>query len=183
MRNGNLKKSRLFRKLTLRSLLLSAKSNHQLHFSLQEVMLTWLGSFFAIAILAYLSIQTNYPLIAAPFGATAVLVFAIPDSPLAQPRNVILGNCIGAIVCITLVHSFGTAPWVMALAVATAIQLMQLTKTLHPPGGAVALVGTMSGASWDYLLTPVLAGSIILVLCTIAFSNLVSRRTYPKYWF
>ncbi|HAG84942.1 MAG TPA: HPP family protein [Cyanobacteria bacterium UBA12227] len=126
--------------------------------------------------------QTSYPLIAAPFGATAVLVFAVPDSPLAQPRNIIGGNCIGAIVCIILVHYFGTAPWVMALAVATAIKLMQLTKTLHPPGGAVALVGAMSGASWDFLLTPVLGGSIIILFCTLVFNNLAAGRAYPKHW-
>lgn len=146
------------------------------------MLFSWLGSFLGIAALAYLSVQTQYPLIAAPFGATAVLVFAVPDSPLAQPRNVIGGNCIGAIVCITLVYCFGAAPWVMALAVATAIKLMQLTRTLHPPGGAVALVGAMSGASWDFLLTPVLTGSIIILLCTVAFNNLVPGRAYPKHW-
>ncbi len=64
-----------------------------------------MGSFLGIATLAYLSVHTQYPLIAAPFGATAVLAFAVPDSPLAQPRNLIGGNLIGAIVCITLVGS------------------------------------------------------------------------------
>jgi len=161
---------------------LPASSIYQPQFSYRQVLLSWLGSFLGIATLAYLSVHTSYPLIAAPFGATAVLVFAVPDSPLAQPRNVIGGNCIGAIVCITLVYFFGTAPWVMALAVATAIKMMQLNKTLHPPGGAVALVGAMSGASWDFLLTPVLAGSTIILLCTVAFNNLAAGRTYPKHW-
>jgi CBS-domain-containing membrane protein len=157
-------------------------SHYQPHFSFRQSLFSWLGSFAGIALLAYLSVNTSYPLIAAPFGATAVLVFGVPDSPFAQPRNVIGGNCIGAIVCVTFVHFFGTAPWVMALAVATAIKLMQLTKTLHPPGGAVALVGAMGGASWPFILTPVLAGSIIIVLCTIAFTNIVMRTPYPKHW-
>lgn len=121
---------------------------YQPQFSYGQVFLSWLGSFPGIATLAYLSVHNNYPLIAAPFGATAVLVFAVPDSPLAQPRNIIGGNCIGAIVCITLVHCFGTAPWVMALAVATAIKLMQLTKTLHPPGGGG---GTRGSNEWGFL--------------------------------
>lgn len=161
---------------------LAGSSSYQPQFSYHQVLLSWLGSFLGIALLSYLSVHTSYPLIAAPFGATAVLVFAVPDSPLAQPRNVLGGNCIGAIVCIILVHSFGTAPWVMALAVATAIKLMQLTKTLHPPGGAVALVGAMSGASWDFLFAPVLTGSIVILLCTVAFNNLVPGRTYPQHW-
>jgi CBS-domain-containing membrane protein len=161
---------------------LLGSSIYQPQFSYRQMLLSWLGSFLGIATLAYLSVHTSYPLIAAPFGATAVLLFAVPDSPLAQPRNVIGGNCIGAIVCVTLVHYFGTAPWVMAVAVATAIKLMQLTKTLHPPGGAVALVGAMSGASWDFLLAPVLAGSTLILICTIAFNNLAAGRTYPKHW-
>lgn len=119
------------------------------------------------------SLYSSYPLIATPFGATAVLVFDVPDSPLAQPRNVIGGNLIGAIICVILVHLFGTAPWVMALAVATTIKLTQLTRTLHPPAVAVALVGVLSNASWDFIWTPALAGSIIIVFVTLIFSNLV----------
>ncbi len=155
---------------------------YQPKFSYSQVLFSWLGSFLGIAALAYLSVHTNAPMIAAPFGATAVLVFAVPDSPLAQPRNIIGGNLLGAIVCILMVQFWGTAPWVMALAVATTIKLMQLTRTLHPPGGAVALVGVMSNASWDFLLAPVLAGSIVIVLCTIAFNNLAPGRTYPQHW-
>jgi len=157
-------------------------SEYQPHFSFLQAVLTWSGSFLGIAALAYLSVHTQYPLIAAPFGATAVLVFAVPESPLAQPRNVICGNCIGALVCIVLVQLFGTAPWVMAIAVATAIKLMQLTKTLHPPGGAIALVGVMSGVEWNFLLMPVLTGSVILVLCTVIFNNVVAGKAYPKHW-
>lgn len=148
----------------------------------QEILLSYLGSFLGIATLAYLTSGSGYPLIAAPFGATAVLVFAVPHSPLAQPRNVIGGNVIAAIVCVTLVHWFGSEPWVMALAVATAIKLMQLTKTLHPPGGAIALLGVMSNASWDFIWTPILLGSILMVLCTVIYNNLVPGRTYPKSW-
>ncbi|GAP96052.1 HPP family protein [Leptolyngbya sp. NIES-2104] len=156
----------------------TSRSIHQPQFSYRQILFCWLGSFLSIATLTYLSIHTHHPLIAAPFGATAVILYAIPDSPLAQPRNVILGNCIGAIVCVTFVQCFGTAPWVIALSVATAIKLMQLTRTLHPPGGAVALVGAMNGASWSYLLTPVLAGSLIMVGCTIAFHRLAVRKSY-----
>lgn len=157
-------------------------SLYQPRFSSKQVLFSWIGSFLGIAALAYLSVHTKYPMIAAPFGATAVLVFAVPDSPLAQPRNLIGGNCLGALIAILFVQMCGTAPWVIALAVATTINLMQLTRTLHPPGGAVALVGVMSGVSWNFLLTPVLAGSIIICLCAVAFNHLTPGRTYPKHW-
>lgn len=156
--------------------------HYQPDFSLQHIFCSWLGAFLGIATLGCLTSQ-DYPFIAAPLGATAVLVFGVPDSPLAQPRNVIGGNLIAAIVCVTLVQLFGTTPWVMALAVATTIKLMQLTRTVHPPSGAVALLGVLTHASWNYVLTPVLAGSVAIVFFTVLFNNTAPGRTYPKHWF
>ena len=161
---------------------LHGSSTYQPRFSSQQVFFSYLGSFVGIGALAYLSIGSGYPLIAAPFGAAAVLVFAVPNSPLAQPRNLIFGNLLGGIVSIVMVSLFGSEPWVMALSVATAIKIMQVTKTLHPPGGAVALVGVMSQAKWSFLFTPVLLGSIILLICTVIFNNLMPGRSYPIHW-
>jgi HPP family len=161
---------------------LQGSETYQPRFSMQQILLSYVGSFLGIAALAYISVSTSYPLIAAPFGAAAVLVFAVPSSPLAQPRNLIFGNLIGALSSLVMVSLFGSDPWVMALAVATAIKLMQLTKTLHPPGGAVALVGVMSHAKWEFLFTPVLTGSIVLLLCTVIFNNLMPGRSYPQHW-
>ena len=161
---------------------LHGSSTYQPRFSSQQVLFSYLGSFVGIGALAYLSIGSGYPLIAAPFGAAAVLVFAVPNSPLAQPRNLIFGNLLGGIVSIVMVSLFGSEPWVMALSVATAIKIMQVTKTLHPPGGAVALVGVMSQAKWSFLFTPVLLGSIILLICTVIFNNLMPGRSYPIHW-
>ncbi|HLO83550.1 MAG TPA: HPP family protein [Nostocaceae cyanobacterium] len=149
----------------------------------RHIFWSWCGSFIGIAITAYLSVKTNSPLLMAPLGATSVLIFGIPDSPLAQPRNVIGGNLVAALVSLTILHIFGSEPWAMGMAVATTIGMMQLTATLHPPSGAVALVVMMTKASWQFLFTPALEGSIILVLCAVVFNNLARERTYPKYWF
>ena len=183
-KNGDRRKSNNYRHLW-RALgqffaQINSSSNHQPRFSLNQILFSYIGSFIGIATLAYLSIGAGYPLIAAPFGAAAVLVFAVPDAALAQPRNLIFGNLIGAVISVVMVVLFGSQPWVMALAVATAIKLMQLTKTLHPPGGAVALVGVMSKAEVSFIFTPVLVGSVILLFCTIAFNNLMPGRSYPK---
>ncbi|OUL35767.1 hypothetical protein BV372_09910 [Nostoc sp. T09] len=83
---------------------------------------------------------------------------------------------------LTILHLFGSEPWAMGMAVATAIGMMQFTGTLHPPSGAVALVVMMTKAQWQFLFTPTLEGSIILVLCAVVFNNLAHERTYPKYW-
>lgn len=148
----------------------------------RHIFWSWFGSFLAIAATAYLSAKTNTPLLMAPFGATSVLIFGVPDSPLAQPRNVIGGNLVAALVSLTILHIFGSEPWAMGLAVATAIGMMQFTGTLHPPSGAVALVVMMTKAPWQFLLTPALEGSVILVLCAVVFNNLAQERTYPKHW-
>ncbi|MGE5656047.1 MAG: HPP family protein [Actinomycetota bacterium] len=161
---------------------LHGSSVYQPQFHYKQILFSYIGSFLGIAALAYLSANTHYPLIAAPFGASAVLAFGVPDSPLAQPRNIIAGNCLSALSGLFFLHLFGEQPWVMALAVATAIKLMQITKTVHPPGGAVALVAVMSHASWNFLGAPVFLGSLLLVLCTIAFNNTVPGRPYPKHW-
>jgi CBS-domain-containing membrane protein len=142
-----------------------------------------LGSFIAIAATGYLSVKTGSPLLMAPFGATSVLIFGVPDSPLAQPRNVIGGNLVGALVSLMILHLFGSEPWAVGMAVATAIGMMQFTGTLHPPAGAIALVVMMTKAPWQFLLTPTLEGSMIMVLCAVVFNNLAQERTYPKHWF
>lgn len=159
------------------------KGKHfQPRFTPIQMMLSWIGSFIGIGLLAYLSAYSKYPLIAAPMGATSVLVFGVPHSPLAQPRNVIGGNFIGALVAVVLMQFFDSEPWVMALSVSTTILLMKLTRTVHPPSGAVALVGVMSRVSWDFLLAPVLLGSVVIVLWTFVFNNITPERSYPRHW-
>ncbi|MBD2043422.1 HPP family protein [Microcoleus sp. FACHB-672] len=148
----------------------------------RHVFWSWFGSFLAIAATAYLSMKTNTPLLMAPFGATSVLIFGVPDSPLAQPRNVIGGNLLAAFISLTILHLFGSSPWTMGMAVSTTIAVMQMTGTLHPPAGAIALVVMMTNAPWEFLVTPALQGSIILVLCAVLFNNLAEERTYPKHW-
>ncbi len=144
---------------------------------------SWLGAFIGIAATGYPATLTHTPLLIAPFGATCVLIFGAPDSPLAQPRNVIGGHCIATLISLTLLHLFGTDWWVMALAVATAIGAMQLTCTLHPPAGATPLVVIMTKASWSFFFVPVLSGALVLVACAVLFNNLAHERSYPKYWF
>jgi CBS-domain-containing membrane protein len=110
------------------------------------------------------------------------LIFGVPESPLAQPRNVIGGNLLAALVSLIILHFLGSSPWTMGMAVSTAIGIMQFTGTLYPPSGAVALVVMMTKPDWQFLLTPAFEGSMILVLCAVIFNNLAEERTYPKHW-
>lgn len=124
-----------------------------------------LGAVLAIWLLCQSAVWLQgYSLLMAPFGATLVLIFATSDSPLAQPRNVIGGHLLAATVALALLHGFGNGAEVTAAAVGLSILLMFRTHTVHPPAGATALVVMMTKPGWLFLLTPVAAGAIGLVL-------------------
>jgi CBS-domain-containing membrane protein len=148
----------------------------------KQIIWSWFGGLLGIAVIAYLSVLIDKPLVIPSFGASCVLAFGISDSPLAQPRNIIGGHFVSTLVGLTFFMTLGSSWWVMALAVATAIACMQLTGTVHPPAGADPLIVILSEASWLFLATPVLAGSLILVFLAIVFNNLSKDRVYPKYW-
>jgi CBS-domain-containing membrane protein len=127
--------------------------------------LAGLGSATAIALLAYAdSVQPELTLIMAPFGATAVLVFGLPNSPLAQPKNVIFGHLITAFIGVLFSSFFAITPLTLSLATGIAVSAMILTKTTHPPAGANPLLIMLTGQSWVFLLTPVLTGAIAMTV-------------------
>lgn len=140
------------------------------------VMATWIS---------YLVLgHTNkLPLLIAPMGASAVLIFSLPSSPLTQPWCVLVGNSIAAAVGVTFTICFGPYPLVAATAVAVAILTMFATRSLHPPGGAIALLAVLGGPSitdlgWRYVLTPVALQSTCLIFVAVLFHRL-NQSSYP----
>ncbi len=120
------------------------------------------------------------PWLVAPLGASAVLVFGVPASPLAQPWAVVMGNTSSALVGIACAHLFGGTPELAAaIAVGGAIGLMFLLRCLHPPGGAAALLMVLTGVhDWHFALDPVLLNSVLMVLAGMAYNGVTGRR-YP----
>ena len=156
----------------------------------KEHFYTFLGSFFGIALIGYLNslsfdITDNLFLIGS-FGASSVLIYGIINSPLAQPRNLIGGHLICALVGVTVRLLIPGEIWLTsALAVALSIVLMQVTKTLHPPGGATALIANIGSdkiqrLGYLYVLSPVLTGVLILLCVAIIVNNLNPDRKYPR---
>lgn len=125
----------------------------------------------------------HLPLIVAPIGASAVLLFAVPASPLAQPWSIVGGNTISAFVGVTVATLVADPAIAIGLAVALAILVMSLTRSLHPPGGAAALTAVIGGAAVTRLgfwfpVVPIALNSLILVVVGIVFHRL-SGRQYP----
>ena len=119
----------------------------------------------------------------APIGASAVLVFAVPASPLAQPRAVLGGNVASALVGLAVARGIGSPVAGAVLAVGLAILVMHLLRCIHPPGGAMALVAAMHGQGasplpWHFILAPVAVNTAALVAAGWLFNNLTGSR-YP----
>lgn len=161
--------------------------------SFREIAWSWIGSLLGIAAVGYLNDRlfegTDLVLLIGSFGASAVLLFGAVKSPLAQPPNLIGGHLISALIGVCaykLLH-----PWMWlaaAVAVATAIAAMHATKTLHPPGGATALIAVIGGEKihnlgYLYAVVPVAAGALVLLVVALIVNNLPKTRRYPEFWF
>lgn len=158
-----------------------------------EVLWSWTGAMLGLGLLglvhARLLDQTGQALLIGSFGATAVLVYGAIRSPLAQPRNVLGGHVLSALIGVCAQEILGATPWLAAaVAVATAIAVMHLTRTLHPPGGATALIAVIGGDSvhglgYMYALVPAGLGAVLLLLVALAVNNIPRGRRYPEFWF
>ena len=157
----------------------------------KENFWAFLGSFAGIGIIAYLQSKTlphsDIVYLIGSFGASCVLIYGVIQSPLAQPRNLIGGHVISAIVGVTIATFVPDIMWLTAsLSVSISIVLMQLTKTLHPPGGATALIAVtgseeIKNMGYWYVITPVLSGVLILLIVALIFNNMTSDRYYPSH--
>ena len=157
-----------------------------------EALWSWLGAFLGISAVALISDWlldgSGLILVIGSFGASAVLIYGAVKSPLAQPRNLIGGHLVSALVGVAAYQLLEPLTWLAAaVAVATAIALMHLTRTLHPPGGATALIAVIGGPQihelgFLYVLVPVAAGAVVMLLVALIFNNLTRRRSYPEFW-
>ncbi|MBI4962095.1 MAG: HPP family protein [Desulfomonile tiedjei] len=160
--------------------------------SLAEIGLSWLGAFIGIAcvalVQAFMFDGTDLVFMTGSFGASAVLVYGATKSPLAQPRNLVGGHFLSGLIGVAAFDIFPTQPVIgAAAAVATAIAVMHATKTLHPPGGATALIAVIGGEKvhalgFLYALMPATAGAVILLIVALVFNNLPKARRYPEFW-
>jgi CBS domain-containing membrane protein len=150
---------------------------------------SFLGSFIGIGLIGFLQ-SNNIPeadnlFLIGSFGASSVLIYGAIQSPLAQPRNLVGGHFISALIGVSVYKLFPDITWLSAsLAVSLSIVAMQVTKTLHPPGGATSLIAVIGSEKikalgFMYAFSPVLTGSLILLLVALIFNNLTANRKYP----
>ncbi len=160
--------------------------------SLSEIAWSWVGAFLGIAAVSYANYniieETDLVMVIGSFGASAVLLYGAIKSPLAQPRNLIGGHIISAIIGVTCYKIFPSQMWLASsLAVATSIALMHATKTLHPPGGATSLIAVIGSSKihslgYLYAIVPVGLGAVIMLVVALLVNNIHKNRRYPHFW-
>lgn len=150
---------------------------------------TFVGTFVAIASIGLLQQAGFTPqdsvFLIGSFGASCVLLFGATNSPLAQPRNLIGGHVLASLIGVAVHKLLPDQLWLAsALAVSTSIVCMQITRTMHPPAGATALIANIGsakilGLGFWYTLTPVLSGVLILFVIALLVNNIPAGRSYP----
>ena len=159
---------------------------------LSEIMWSWIGAFIGIIAVAYVHYgileNTDLVMVIGSFGASAVLLYGAVKSPLAQPRNLIGGHIFSAVIGVASYKIFADQTWLAAgVAVATAIAFMHATKTLHPPGGATALIAVIGSQKihnlgYLYAIIPAGLGALIMLVVALLINNIPKNRRYPEFW-
>jgi len=140
------------------------------------------GGAIAIGIMELLSRQTMTPLMTIPFATSIVLVMGSPEAEPAQPRALVGGHLVSALIGILMVKLTGPHAWAAATAVGLAILAMQLTGTFHPPAGINPLLVVLNSFSWSYLALPVACGALLLLAFAYAWNNFVRGHPWPRHW-
>ena len=150
--------------------------------NLKQSFLAGLFSIITIAILTFLTYRTEFGIfLLASFGSSMVLLYGYPESPFAQPKNVFFGHLLTALVGMFFLH-FVPLPIfiIIPLAVGFGVGLMILLNVTHPPAGGNPIIVIIGSVSIDYLLSPVISGSIIIIIFAIVLNRLILKKKYPS---
>jgi len=149
-----------------------------------EPWINGLGAGVVIAVLSFLTFEL--PLgawLIFSFGSSALVVFVFYTSDFAQPKNIFLGHLLSICVGILINNILPVSPLSLGLAVGLAVALMAFFKITHPPAAANPLIAIFANVSNDFILFPIVAGSLTLIILSFLINKYLFKRNYPKNWF
>ena len=148
---------------------------------LQKALIAGFFSAFTIGVLTVLTYKSTLGyFLAGSFGSSMVLLYGFPESPFAQPKNVFFGHLITALVGVIFVTLIPLPMYVnIALAVGVGIFLMILLNVVHPPAGGNPIMVIIGSVSYDYLISPIIFGCIIIILLAILINKFLLKKNYP----
>ena len=150
--------------------------------NLKQSILAGLFSFITIGVLTILTYKTDYGVfLIASFGSSMVLLYGYPESPFAQPKNVFFGHLVTSIVGIFFLNFIPLPIFlIIPLAVGCGVALMIMFNVTHPPAGGNPIIVIIGSVSIEYLLNPIITGSIIILIFAIVLNRLILKKDYPK---
>ena len=150
--------------------------------NLKQSFLAGIFSIITISILTVLTYKTEYGIfLLASFGSSMVLLYGYPESPFAQPKNVFFGHLITALVGLFFLNFVPLPIYVIIpLAVGFGVGLMIFLNVTHPPAGGNPIIVIIGSVSFDYLLSPVITGSIIIIVFAIIINRFILKKSYPS---
>ena len=149
-----------------------------------EPIVAGISAAIVISILAYLTLETSSGIwLMFSFGATVFLVFVLHNLETAQPKNIFFGHLISILVGIIFNETVGLSFYSLGLSVGIAVVLMVYFKVMHPPAASNPLVALLMDLSYDFILFPVITGTIIIILMSVLINRIILKRNYPKKWF
>ena len=149
-----------------------------------EPLIAGFAASIIIGVLSYLSFETSTGFwLIFSFGSTTLIVLIFYESEFAQPSNIFFGHLLGIIVGILFNEFFGISFITLGLAVGSTVTLMMYFKIIHPPAAANPLIALFADVSLNYIIFPVLVGSIVIIFLTILINRFILKRSYPKKWF
>tara|TARA_Y100000813_G_scaffold150707_1_gene111007 strand:- start:203 stop:661 length:459 start_codon:yes stop_codon:yes gene_type:complete len=150
--------------------------------NLKQSIFAGLFSIITIAVLTFLTYKTEFGIfLLASFGSSMVLLYGYPESPFAQPKNVFFGHLVTSLVGMLFLNFIPLPLYIIIpLAVGFGVGLMILLNVTHPPAGGNPIIVIIGSVSFDYLFTPVIIGSIIIIIFAIVINRFILKKSYPK---
>jgi|TARA_B110001452_G_scaffold148401_1_gene123546 CBS-domain-containing membrane protein len=149
-----------------------------------EPILAGISASIIIGVLAFLSFETSTGFwLMFSFGSTTLIVLIFYESEFAQPGNIFFGHLLGIIIGILFNEFIGISFITLGLAVGTTVTLMMYFKIIHPPAAANPLIALFADVSLEFIMFPVIVGSIVIIFLSVIINKFIFKRNYPKRWF
>ena len=149
-----------------------------------EPIVSGISAALVIGVLAFLTLRTSAGIwLMFSFGATVFIVFVLYNLDTAQPKNIFFGHLVSVLVGIIFNETIGFSFYSLGLSVGFAVALMVYLKVMHPPAASNPLVVLFTDVSFDFILFPVITGTIIIILMSVFINKIILKRNYPKKWF
>ncbi len=149
-----------------------------------EPIISGISASLVIGVLAFLTLRTSAGIwIMFSFGATVFIVFVLYNLETAQPKNIFFGHLVSVLVGIIFNETIGFSFYSLGFSVGTAVALMVYLKVMHPPAASNPLVVLFTDVSFDFILFPVIVGTVLIILMSVLINKIILKRNYPTKWF